>query len=41
MSTIEQHPPYPDNPAAALYRRWGFRERARLWVIQRRPLAAQ
>jgi hypothetical protein len=36
MSTIEQH-----NPAAALYPRWGFRERARLWVIQRRPLPAQ
>jgi ribosomal protein S18 acetylase RimI-like enzyme len=32
---------YPDNPAAALYPRWGFRERARLWVIQRRPLPAQ
>lgn len=28
---------FPDNPAAALYARWGFRERARLWVIWRRP----
>lgn len=27
---------FPDNPAAALYRRLGFRERARLWVIWRR-----
>ena len=28
---------FPDNPAADLYRRLGFRERARLWVIWRRP----
>ncbi len=28
---------FPDNPAAALYARWGFRERARPWVIWRRP----
>ncbi|MBI3451302.1 MAG: GNAT family N-acetyltransferase [Rhodospirillales bacterium] len=28
---------FPDNPAAALYARGGFRERARLWVIWRRP----
>jgi ribosomal protein S18 acetylase RimI-like enzyme len=27
---------FPDNPAAALYQRLGFRERARLWVIWRR-----
>lgn len=27
---------FPDNPAIALYRRLGFRERARLWVIWRR-----
>jgi ribosomal protein S18 acetylase RimI-like enzyme len=29
---------YPDNPAMALYARLGFRERARLWVLQRRPV---
>jgi ribosomal protein S18 acetylase RimI-like enzyme len=29
---------YPDNPAVALYRSWGFRERTCLWVIQRRCL---
>jgi ribosomal protein S18 acetylase RimI-like enzyme len=29
---------YPDNPAMALYTRLGFRERARLWVLQRRPV---
>ncbi len=29
---------FPGNPAAALYARLGFRERARLWVIWRRPL---
>jgi ribosomal protein S18 acetylase RimI-like enzyme/MFS family permease len=27
----------PDNPAVALYRRLGFRERTRSWVIWRRP----
>ena len=27
---------FPDNPAAALYRRLGFRERTRLWAISRR-----
>jgi ribosomal protein S18 acetylase RimI-like enzyme len=27
---------FPDNPAVTLYRRLGFRERARLWVIWRR-----
>jgi ribosomal protein S18 acetylase RimI-like enzyme len=27
---------FPDNPAATLYQRLGFRERARLWVIWRR-----
>ena len=27
---------FPDNPAAALYERLGFREHARLWVIWRR-----
>lgn len=32
---------YPDNPASALYPGWGFRERARLWVIQRRPISGQ
>ena len=30
---------FPDNPAAQLYRQWGFRERARHWVIWRRPRA--
>jgi ribosomal protein S18 acetylase RimI-like enzyme len=30
---------FPDNPAGALYRRLGFRERARLWVIWRRVAA--
>ena len=30
---------FPDNPAAQLYRQWGFRERARHWIIWRRPLA--
>ncbi|HEY1545207.1 MAG TPA: GNAT family N-acetyltransferase [Xanthobacteraceae bacterium] len=28
---------FPDNPAAQLYAQWGFRERARHWVIWRRP----
>lgn len=28
---------FPDNQAAILYARWGFRERARHWVIWRRP----
>lgn len=28
---------FPDNPAAGLYARLGFRERATLWVIWRRP----
>jgi ribosomal protein S18 acetylase RimI-like enzyme len=30
---------FPDNPAARLYPQWGFRERARHWVIWRRPQA--
>ncbi|HLH89188.1 MAG TPA: GNAT family N-acetyltransferase [Xanthobacteraceae bacterium] len=30
---------FPDNPAAQLYLRWGFRERARHCVVWRRPLA--
>jgi ribosomal protein S18 acetylase RimI-like enzyme len=30
---------FPDNPAVALYRRLGFQERARLWVIWRRIAA--
>jgi ribosomal protein S18 acetylase RimI-like enzyme len=30
---------FPDNPAARLYLQWGFRERARHWVIWRRPRA--
>ncbi len=30
---------FPDNPASGLYERLGFRERARLWVIWRRPIA--
>ena len=30
---------FPDNPAAALYARWGFRERARHRVVWRRPVA--
>jgi ribosomal protein S18 acetylase RimI-like enzyme len=30
---------FPENPAVALYHRLGFRERARLWVIWRRPVA--
>jgi ribosomal protein S18 acetylase RimI-like enzyme len=29
---------FPDNPAASLYAKCGFQERARLWVIWRRPL---
>jgi ribosomal protein S18 acetylase RimI-like enzyme len=29
---------FPDNPAASLYAKCGFRERARLWVIWRRPI---
>jgi ribosomal protein S18 acetylase RimI-like enzyme len=29
---------FPDNPAACLYARLGFRERARLWVVWRRPI---
>jgi GNAT superfamily N-acetyltransferase len=29
---------FPDNPAAGLYPRLGFRERARLWVLWRRPV---
>jgi GNAT superfamily N-acetyltransferase len=28
---------FPNNPAASLYARWGFRERTRPWVIWRRP----
>jgi ribosomal protein S18 acetylase RimI-like enzyme len=31
---------FPNNPAAALYARLGFYERARPWVIWRRPLPA-
>jgi len=31
---------FPENPAAALYRRLGFRERTRLWVIWRRVMPA-
>jgi ribosomal protein S18 acetylase RimI-like enzyme len=30
---------FPDNPAAALYARLGFRERATLWVLWHRPTA--
>ena len=30
---------FPDNPAAQLYPQWGFRKRARHWVIWRRPRA--
>jgi len=30
---------FPDNPAVALYRRLGFRERTRLWVLWLRPKA--
>jgi ribosomal protein S18 acetylase RimI-like enzyme len=30
---------FPDNPAVALYRRLGFRERTRLWVVWRRLVA--
>jgi ribosomal protein S18 acetylase RimI-like enzyme len=29
---------FPDNPAASLYAKCGFRERARVWVIWRRPI---
>lgn len=29
---------FPENPAVALYRRLGFRERTRLWVIWRRVI---
>jgi ribosomal protein S18 acetylase RimI-like enzyme len=29
---------FPDNPAATLYRRLGFRERTRLYVLWRRPI---
>jgi predicted GNAT family acetyltransferase len=32
---------FPDNPAVALYRRLGFRERAQLWVIWRRVRSAK
>ena len=31
---------FPENPAVALYRRLGFRERTRLWVIWRRLMPA-
>jgi ribosomal protein S18 acetylase RimI-like enzyme len=31
---------FPDNPAALLYKRWGFCERVRLHVIWRRPVVA-
>ena len=30
---------FPSNPAVELYKRLGFRERARLWVLWCRPLA--
>jgi GNAT superfamily N-acetyltransferase len=30
---------FPENPATALYAKLGFRERTRLWVLWRRPLA--
>jgi ribosomal protein S18 acetylase RimI-like enzyme len=30
---------FPENPAARLYARLGFRERATLWVLWRRPVA--
>ena len=30
---------FPDNPAMALYRQLGFRERTRLWVIWRRRMS--
>jgi len=30
---------FPSNPAVELYKRLGFRERARLWVLWSRPLA--
>jgi predicted GNAT family acetyltransferase len=29
---------FPDNPAASLYARWGFQERALHYVIWRRPI---
>jgi predicted GNAT family acetyltransferase len=29
---------FPDNPAAALYARLGFRTRTRLWVLWHRPI---
>jgi ribosomal protein S18 acetylase RimI-like enzyme len=32
---------FPDNPAAALYARLGFRARATLWVLWRRPRATE
>jgi ribosomal protein S18 acetylase RimI-like enzyme len=32
---------FPDNPARGLYESLGFRERARLWVIWRRPIAKE
>jgi ribosomal protein S18 acetylase RimI-like enzyme len=32
---------WPDNPARALYARIGFRLRATLWVLWRRPIAAR
>jgi GNAT superfamily N-acetyltransferase len=31
---------WPDNPARALYARIGFRARATLWILWRRPMAA-
>lgn len=30
---------FPDNPAVDLYARLGFRERAKLWVLWRRPMS--
>lgn len=32
---------FPDNPAARLYARLGFRERTTLWVLWRRPTASR
>lgn len=32
---------FPDNPAARLYARLGFRERATLWVCWRRPIRSR
>ena len=32
---------FPDNPAVALYRRLGFRERSQVWIIWRRLVAGE